>query len=433
MSDSPFFTRRSATTAQPAAPPDPTQAPATAGRANFPIEIDDAPTKRARIDPSVGTHKSTQSPLAVAEEFIESHTSSLHEGIATLLTSHGREHLVLSQRLFTKERAKTRIEKDEDYIPVSARVNFRLQVASETEELQEYTELQNRAEEIVKRHQKELKTCCIESMILDIKAIQAAKNKSFCRSLHAVTTLFHIAQQVDVTHVHHTVAALLDQHSNALLKHTGLPTNEFQSLYATTLNAPTLVPTDQVNPPSTARIGEIKRALESVFVLSWDKYLSTHRENQLGLSLKKEAKATLQSEKTEAAAMEIDVEIPADRAQLSELIRKEATKIAQSLIKQEVSNQLRSKNGNGGQNKSSAPQKKKTTHKGNSKNGNQTAPTTPAKNSNSRTRQRANQRGRKADASNKDTQTGKQKKGGNRSKSRSTKRRPSSDSRSKRS
>ena len=317
-----------------------------------------APPKRARIDLSVDTGKSNCSPLVISEEHIKSHISSLHEGIATLLLNRGREHLVLSQRLFSKERSKIRIEKDEDYIPVSARVNFRLQIVKETEELPEYLLLQNRTAEIVKRHQEELKVCCVDSINLDIKAIRAARNKHYCTSMHSVTSLFHIAHGLDVENTHHTVVAILNEHSDALLKHTGLPANEFLGLYMTTLDVPALDPNNQEQHP-TPRIGEIKRAIESVFVLSWDKYLATVRENQLSISHKKEAKATLLAAKTEDATMEIDNEVPADRTQLQELIRKEASKLAKSMIKEEVANQLRQKNGNGGP--SGASRKKKTT------------------------------------------------------------------------
>jgi hypothetical protein len=218
-------------------------------------------------------------------------------------------------------------------------------------------------------------------------------------------------------------------YSEALLKHTGLPANEFLGLYTTTLDVPAIDPNVQEQHPTT-RIGEIKRAIESVFVLSWDKFLATVRENQLSISLKKEAKATLLAAKTEDATMEIDNEIPADRAQLQELIRKEALKLQKSMIKEEVSNQLRSKNGTGGP--SSASQKKKIPGR-NQGNSSDSKSQTKDPDQSSRTRQRAKQRGRKAAARNNDSQSDKAKKRGSRSKSRSTKKKTGSDNRNSRS
>jgi hypothetical protein len=249
--------------------------------------------------------------------------------------------------------------------------------------------------------------------------------------LHAVTSLFHIAQGLDVEHTHHTVVALLNEHSDALLKHTGLPANEFLGLYTTTLDVPALNPDIQEQHPTT-RIGEIKRAIESVFVLSWDAFLATSRENQLSLSLKKEAKATLLAAKTEDATMTIDNEVPADRAQLQELIQKEASKLAKSMIKEEVSNQLRFKNGTGGP--SGASQKKKSNGKKNQ--GTKSSDSkmkTKDPDQSSRTRQRAQQRGRKAAVRNSDSQSDKGKKRGSRSKSQSTKKKTGSNNRNSRS
>ena len=409
---------------QPAPPPT-----LTPGARTSPIIVD-APPKRARFDPSVEPGKPNRSPMALAEELIKSHISTLHEGIATLLLNRGREHIVLSQRLFSKERSKLRIEKDDLYIPVSARVSFRLQVVKEAEELEnEYKLLQDKSAEIIKRHQEELKVICVDSINLDIKAIRAARNRHYCTSLYQVASIFHIAQGLDVDHTHHTVMAILKESSDVLLKHTGIPANEFLGLYMTALKVPVLAPTTQ-DGISTASTGEIKRALESVFVLSWDKFLATSRENQLSLSLKKEAKAALKTEKSDDAANLLLQEVPADRTQLQELIRKEAAILVKSMMKKEASNQVQRKNGHEGP--SGASHKKKSPGRNPGKNS-KSKDKTKDINQSSRTRQRTNQRGRKAAANNRDLQPDKGNKGRNRSKSRSTQRQTGSDNRNSRS
>jgi hypothetical protein len=204
-----------------------TPTPPPGARAS-PIDID-APPKRARVDPSVDPGKSNHSPLALSEEYIKSHIHRSMKDKDTLLLNCGSEHLVLSQHiLFSKERSQIRIDKNDAYIPVLARVNFCLQGVQETEELPEYLLLlQNRTADIVKIHQEELQVCIVDSIKLDIKAMWAARNQHYCKSLHKVASLFHIAQGLDVEHTHHTVIALLSDHSEALLKHTGLPADEF--------------------------------------------------------------------------------------------------------------------------------------------------------------------------------------------------------------
>ena len=344
-------TRAPRTTA--AATPTP---PPTPGTRTSPVNVDDQP-KRARIDASVITPGMPQrSPLAAAEELVASHVESLHDGIATLLLTRGREYLALSQRLFYKEKNKVRMEQDDTYIPVSARVNFTLQVVKEAKESTDFQTLQDSTALIIKRHQEELKQCILESIAIDIKALRMALNQHLCQSLYSVTSLFHIAQGLHVKHTHLTVDALLDKYSTTLLKHTGITATAFRRLYIVTLDYD--LDQTQEGLPSN-KMGEIKRALESVFVLSWDLYLRQVSENQLSISLKKEAKATLLTDKTVAATMELDKELPADRLQLQELIRKEATILARTLVKQEVSSQLRSaKNEQRG--RPSASQKKKS-------------------------------------------------------------------------
>jgi hypothetical protein len=65
---------------------------------------------RSRIDPSVQTPGfQVQSPLKIAEDHIISHTSSLHEGLATLLLDKGKKIISLKHKLFLKERNISRM------------------------------------------------------------------------------------------------------------------------------------------------------------------------------------------------------------------------------------------------------------------------------------------------------------------------------------
>jgi hypothetical protein len=175
----------------------------------------------------------------------------------------------------------------------------------------------------------------------------------------------------------------------------------------------------------TTRIGEIKRAIESVFVLLWDKFLTTAvRKKQLSVSLKKLAKASLLAAKTEDATMEIDNEIPADGTQLQELIQKEAMKLHKSMIKEEVSNQLRTKNGNSGHR---ALAKKENIGKETRQQLHHSKTQMKYPDQSSRTCQRAQQCRRKAAVRDSDSQSDKAKKRGSRSKSRLTKKKTGSN------
>jgi hypothetical protein len=79
--------------------------------ANAGTESPPSSNTRSRVDPSVHSPGfQVQSPIMVAENHIISHTSSLHEGLATLLSDKGKKILALKHKLFLKERNISRME-----------------------------------------------------------------------------------------------------------------------------------------------------------------------------------------------------------------------------------------------------------------------------------------------------------------------------------
>ena len=100
------------------------------------------------------------------------------------------------------------------------------------------------------------------------------------------------------------------------------------------------------------------RAIESIFVTTWDYYLNQVTKNDISLALKKKAKETLQMKQTEDATLLVDEELPADRKTLSKLIRDEATSIAQSMFKREMEKHAKNKQ-RGPPGKSASEKKKK--------------------------------------------------------------------------
>ena len=229
------------------------------------------------------------------------------------------------------------MESDEDYIPISARVDFRLSAVKEAEELPEYIALKESVKDLIQAQQKSLKAAIIACAKIERGVLQTTLNRHFCESIHAVTSLFHLVQQKSDDSVGNTVYKLMEKYADTLLKHSPQDNGQFMVLYLETIDV-----ADQPEVDIDAAHGvAIKRAIESVFVLSWDRYLAQVKENELALSLKKRAKTALQERKTEDATMLIDDELPTDRVQLDELIRKQALIMAQSQIKKEIASQLR--------------------------------------------------------------------------------------------
>ena len=81
---------------------------------------------------------------------------------------------------------------------------------------------------------------------------------------------------------------------------------------------------------NTSRVAEsIKRALESVYVTTWDKYTNQVKSNEISLKIKKIATNYDHQESLEATAMNIDTETSVPPELIEELISKktwEATK-----------------------------------------------------------------------------------------------------------
>lgn len=266
-----------------------------------------------------------QPPLKAAEDHIKSHTLTLYEGLATLLNEKGRRHLLLSHRLYLKNKNLIRMETDESYIPVSARLNFKLQAWKTAEALPEYTALVTETSDYIKTVQLQLKEQILKNVRLERDAMTRELNKELCQTLFATTELWLVALGKDSSMAHEMVLALLQQHGSAILKHNDLSTEEFTALYRTTMNIP---PEAQAYAEWVRQRNAIKAGLISVLTTSWDKYLEQQKGNEKCLSLKKKAKESLLSQASDEAAMEIDAEIPANRQLLQDLIQREATKIA---------------------------------------------------------------------------------------------------------
>jgi hypothetical protein len=295
---------------------------------------------RARIDNSVATpgQVKTFSPLRAAEDFIKSHIESLREGIAPLCLDKGKKFLSLQHRYFTKAKTVIRMEQDDDYVPISARVDFKVKALKEAEELPEFIELQNETKALIKTHQQSLKLLIIKSCTIEEDYLDNAVNRHTAESIHAIVSLFLVAQEVSTSCTDAVALAILEDHGESILRHVGLEPSAFIILYRSTL---------QVNPvleraaPAPSH-SPISTALNAIFNLSWDHYLRQEKDNQLAISLKKQAKEVMLASHTEDATMDIDAEIPADRQQLKDLIRHEARAMAKTMIDSAVEEKLKS-------------------------------------------------------------------------------------------
>jgi hypothetical protein len=189
---------------------------------------------RFRIDASVVTPGlSITPPLKRVEDHILSHTRTLLPGLAPLMEEKGKKFLSLVYKMFLKYRNVTRMESDLDYIPVSARSAFKLQAWKEAEATPEFATLNSETVAMVKIMQLELKQQIIKNIKLEMSVLTKKNLTDLCESLFVIVELFLEALGKNPEFDHEMVLACLQLHSDVILKHVSMPSEEFTVLYRT--------------------------------------------------------------------------------------------------------------------------------------------------------------------------------------------------------
>lgn len=338
---------------------------------------DDTNTRstRARVDETVQTPGETLAPLQTALKHVESHTESLHDGLSDLLLDQGKTILTHQHKIFSKNFTISRLEQHEDRIPQSARVSFKLNTKKEVEETPAFTTLQAKSDTLVREYNLKLKGLILECGKLEVTALTATLRQMYAHAIFQIVSIYHVAQGVHPSRTNPTAIKMLENHGNTILKH--LLTDAYSIAdFIVTYKDVNKVAEDEILTNTNDRALEIQRTLESIFVAPWDHYLRRHREHELVLTLKKYSRETLTSSKTSDAVDTIEKELPADRQQLQELIRKEANKLLNASKQRPPKNQSR------GPKKSGASQRNAGTAgkgQGNGKRTNKSKPKAKAK------------------------------------------------------
>jgi hypothetical protein len=94
--------------------------------------------------------------------------------------------------------------------------------------------------------------------------------------------LFLTADGTGTTIAHSQCMAIIEQNDGHIIRHTGLSSEDFLLLYQTTNTGGSYISSEGIHP-----LAQISRAADCVFVVSYDRYLQQHRENDLALMVKK--------------------------------------------------------------------------------------------------------------------------------------------------
>jgi hypothetical protein len=308
--------------------------------------------QRPRVDFTIDS-SSTLSPLETAVKMIEGSTESLHDGIADLLLLKGKELITLRHRLASKESAINSLESHETRIPVSARVDFKLSCMKGVEETQDFNDLQARNTTLLDTFRKDLKAHVIECGRIEIVFLEKQLATIFAKTISQVTAMFHVAQGVDPAKNHPTALKMITENPLTLLKHLDeADALDFKNLYLQVNTVGTLTEAERTNTNPNA--DDIRRALVSIFVSPWDRYLEAQKAKEMAITLRKHMREHVLVDMTADAVNVVDQELPATREQLAELIQKEVARATKQ--RKDKENSKSAKNNSRGRKKTGASQ-----------------------------------------------------------------------------
>ena len=337
-------------------------------------------TKRIRFDTTVKTDNDNQSPLKAAHMQMKAHAVSLRREIQDILLRLGTHYLSKLSSARTKSSKATKMAQDEEYIPGSARIDFRLNTTKESEKAQEFELLSTATNNLVLQFRKDLKKQIIQACELDAKTYRHQAAEALANALFKTTKALLLSKGNTTANPHKLVITILDQHHENILNATQQTHDDFKKIYQekhqlTELPEPFVtvamrarrtqqqqqqnnedslvltghIPNQNVRPPSPVHnpppptlpnadeslAVEIYSILTGIYIEPWNVYVRQQQHNERQLALKKFSTEIFTETATTAAQMEIDEETPATRLQLQQLVD-EKTKAATESIRREL-------------------------------------------------------------------------------------------------
>jgi hypothetical protein len=110
--------------------------------------------------------------------------------LAPLIEETGKNFLSLAHTMFLKDQNITRMEEDQDYVPVSARVSFRLQTWKEAEASPNFATLNSEMAALVKTFQLQLNQQSIATIKLEQSVMTTKNLKELCEPMLLIVELF---------------------------------------------------------------------------------------------------------------------------------------------------------------------------------------------------------------------------------------------------
>jgi hypothetical protein len=288
--------------------------------------------------------QAVKTPTVLAESFIRSSVASLQPTLATIIEKLGKEHLVLLGLHDGKKSTLKKMEDNTDFIPRSARIDFKISGSKRAERSAEFITLTEETSTMVDEFRKKLRGQIIKALKIEVNSMEDEMRDHLLKAIRLIAKSFMIVNK-NTGDVDFKVNTLMAFFSVSLTKHCPMTLLQFQELYKKVHDLETFPPSAPTgtnpmdNQPDIVPddIDILNTTLESVFVTTWDNYKEQQAKNTVALELKKLSAGYFTDRDTATAVAAVDLEPAADKPELKALIRKE-TKAEHLILRQEINN-----------------------------------------------------------------------------------------------
>jgi hypothetical protein len=280
-------------------------------------------------------------PLALAEANIKSFVASLQSELASIIEKVAKEHLTLLSKLNNKKSILKKVEDNEDFIPRSARIEFRLTGSQRTELSAEFIALQEETSIMTQDYRKALRKQVIKLMKIEQSTFEDELREHLVTAIRLVAKSFLIAEK-KTDDVDFKTNTLMGFFLGTISTNCPMGTDTFNKLYKKIHclevypppSPPNTNPLDDqpdIVPPDITKLNNI---VTSVFVTPWTIYKEQEESNTVAMALKRLSTGYFTDRETAVAVSTVDLEPAADKPELSALIRKETHAEHQALRKE---------------------------------------------------------------------------------------------------
>jgi len=298
-------------------------------------------TKRTRFDSAaLSPSDSPTTPMAAARQSITTSVESLQPEIARILSRLGVELLVCFHKLQLKRNQVKKFD-DENFIPISARINFTLKGSKLVEQDEEFTSLAGDTATIVKDFQQSLRTNILSATKMEVNKLESFALDTFAKNLRmAVKALLLCESAFKAEELDKVCNTLCKLYQTQLVSNFEVPIDRFLSTfkrvhslsslpmpYITELSvesSPGTQPMHSSLPPQRILVffPKLWRIVDSVFIQPWVQYLNVLERNNTALQIKALGEEYFTTKSTDEGEMEVDSEPPVDPEILNNLIQK---------------------------------------------------------------------------------------------------------------